>query len=123
MGALATRTQAELEATLQREHPDGGWQVPVLATSVPQVVGIEALTDMLEQHRAHMESSNTLHRRRRGYRAHWILKRLEEEFGAFGITQLGGPNALLKQLQQADVNGLQQYDTLRRALYNARTDT
>ncbi len=33
MGAVARRTLAELGAALHREHPDGHWQVPVLATS------------------------------------------------------------------------------------------
>jgi LAO/AO transport system kinase len=117
MGAVAHRTLAELDAALHREHPDGHWQVPVLATSAANHSGIEALADAIEQHHEALRSQARLALRRRGYQAYWIHKRLLEEFGSFGIAQLGGEDALLAQLQAQDVNLFDHYETLRQTLF------
>jgi LAO/AO transport system kinase len=117
MGAVARRTLADLEAALHREHPDGHWQVPVLATSATNHSGIEALADVMEQHFIALESRGQLGPRRRSYQAYWIHKRLLEEFGSFGIEQLGGEDALLAQLQTKDLNLFDHYEMLRKRLY------
>jgi LAO/AO transport system kinase len=117
MGAVARRTLAELGAALQREHPDGHWQVPVLATSATHCTGIEALADSIELHHNGLRSRNQLASRRRTYQAYWIHKRLQEEFGSFGIDQLGGEHSLLAQLQVQDINLLEYYDALRQRLH------
>ena len=117
MGAVAHRTLAELDAALHREHPDGHWQVPVLATSATHHSGIEALADVMEQHYAELQSQGQLAPRRRSYQAYWIHKRLQEEFGSFGIEQLGGEQALLAQLETQDLNLLDHYEVLRQGLY------
>jgi len=116
MGAVARRTLAELAAALAREHPDGHWQVPVLATSASGGIGIDALADALEQHHRLLLSRNQLAARRRGYQAHWIHKRLLEEFGTFGVERLGGEHALLEELQAGGLDTIGQYDALRRRL-------
>lgn len=117
MGAVARRTLAELGAALHREHPDGHWQVPVLATSATTCTGIEALADSIEQHHDELRSRNQLASRRLSYQAYWIHKRLQEEFGSFGVDQLGGEKALLAQLQVQDSNLLEYYEALRQRLY------
>ncbi len=117
MGAVARRTLAELGAALQREHPDGHWQVPVLATSATHCTGIEALADIIEQHHNELRSRDQLASRRRSYQAYWIHKRLQDEFGSFGVEQLGGENVLLAQLQVQDLNLLEYYEALRQRLY------
>ena len=94
MGAVARRTLSELGAAMIREHADGGWQVPVLAASATRGTGIEALADALEAHHQSLLRGNTLARRRSSYQAQWIGKRLEEEFGSFGVQCLGGPSEL-----------------------------
>jgi LAO/AO transport system kinase len=116
MGAVANRTLAELGAALNREHPDGHWQVPVLATSATNDSGIEALADVIEQHGQELLSLNLMAQRRRSYQAYWIHKRLQEEFGSFGIDQLGGEHALLAKLQTQDLNLLEHYQSLRQEL-------
>jgi len=116
MGAVARRTLAELGTTLAREHPDGHWQVPVLATSATARTGIEALADVLAQHQRHLQSRGQLLLRRRSYQAFWIVKRLQEEFGNYGIAQLGGEQALLEQLQADSTLSFKQYESLRQRL-------
>lgn len=122
MGAVARRTLAELDAALAREHPDGEWQVPVLATSASNGVGIEALADAMEQHRGLLQSSGQLAARRRGYQAYWIYRRLQEEFGSAGIEQLGGESALLNDLQAQAVNPHEHYEALRLRLRGGSTN-
>ncbi|CAA0118815.1 putative GTPase [Halioglobus japonicus] len=122
MGNLATRTLSELEAALKRTHPDGHWQVPVLATSAVDGTGIETLADALEEHYQLLRGPQLALRRKR-YQAYWIHKRLLEEFGSFGIDQLGGEESLLAQLQAQDMNLFKQYDALRLRLYNRIQDT
>ena len=116
MGAVARRTQSELESALTRTHPDGGWQVPVLATSATTGKGIEALADVLEEHYQQLLCANQLSTRRRGYQSYWLHKRLQEEFGNAGIERLGGEKALLAQLQEQDMNLYEEYETLRQRL-------
>ena len=117
MGAAARRTLADLGAVLHREHPDGNWQVPVLTTSATHCTGIEALADIIEQHHNELRSRHQLASRRRSYKAYWIHKRLQEEFGSFGVDQLGGEKSLLTQLQVQGLNLLEYYETLRQRLY------
>jgi LAO/AO transport system kinase len=121
MGAVARRTLAELGAALTRTHPDGHWQVPVLATSATQGTGVEALADVMQEHFKLLRSQQQLAARRRGYQAYWLHKRLQDEFGSFGIERLGGEKVLLAQLEAQDMNLFAQYDALRRRLRVACT--
>tara|TARA_B110000503_G_scaffold68107_1_gene106472 strand:- start:7381 stop:8376 length:996 start_codon:yes stop_codon:yes gene_type:complete len=123
MGAVATRTLSELDSALNRTHPDGYWQVPVLATSAANDTGIEALANALEQHYQLLLAQQQLVSRRKSYQSYWLHKRLLEEFGSFGIEKLGGEKHLLAQLQAQDMNLLKQYETLRQQLYPDTNDT
>jgi LAO/AO transport system kinase len=123
MGAVATRTLSELHSALNRTHPDGHWQVPVLATSAVNGTGIEDLADTLEQHYLLLRSQQQLAPRRKRYQSYWLHKRLLEEFGSFGIDQLGGEETLLAQLQTQDMNLFKQYESLRQRLYPNIIDT
>ena len=118
MGAVARRTLSELGTALNRQHTDGDWEVPVLSVSATGATGIEALADVLEQHHSVLESSSSLQGRRRRYQAQWILKRLQEEFGSFGIGQLGGEHAVLAGLEEQAISLFEQYDALRQQFYD-----
>ncbi|MCB1688227.1 MAG: methylmalonyl Co-A mutase-associated GTPase MeaB [Halioglobus sp.] len=123
MGAVATRTLSELAAALNRTHPDGDWQVPVLATSAANGTGIEALADALEEHHQLLQSRQQLATRRKGYQAYWLHKRLLEEYGSAGIEKLGGEKQLLAELESQDMNLFKQYEALRQRLYPDIKDT
>jgi LAO/AO transport system kinase len=118
MGAVARRTLSELGNALGRSHRDGNWQVPVLSASAANGTGIEALADALEQHHAILVQGGQLNARRRDYQAHWVLKRLQEEFGTHGIRQLGGEQAIAGELGSEQQSPLEQYQLLRQRLLN-----
>ncbi|MDX1733434.1 MAG: methylmalonyl Co-A mutase-associated GTPase MeaB [Halioglobus sp.] len=120
MGAVATRTLSELASSVQGEHPDGNWNVPVLATSATQRTGIVELADTLQAHHRQLADSGDLQARRRRYQAHWLLKRLEENYGRAGLRQLGGADALLAELCDQPGNPLVQYAQYQHRLSAAR---
>jgi len=76
----------------------------------------------MAQHYQELQSREKLVLRRRCYQAYWIHKRLQEEFGSFGIDQLGGEQKLLAELQSQDLNLLEQYESLRQKLYKGGFD-
>ena len=123
MGTVARRTLAELDSALNRTHPDGDWQVPVLSTSAANGTGIEKLADALEQHYQILLSNQQLTPRRKSYQSYWLHKRLLEEFGSFGIEKLGGEKHLLAELQAQDMNLFKQHEALRQRLYPDTPDT
>jgi LAO/AO transport system kinase len=119
MGAVARRTLSELGTALGRAHTDGNWEVPVLSASATAGTGIEALADMLALHGKTLRDSQCLLQRRRRYRAQWLLKRLQEEFGSHGIRLLGGEAALLQKLATRNLSLFEQLETLRQQLLGA----
>lgn len=116
MGAVARRTLAELGTALSRGHADGNWEVPVLSASATSGTGIEALADTLAKHRSTLQLSQCLLTRRKRYRAQWILKRLQDEFGSHGIGQLGGEQAVLERLAQDNTSLFEGLQGLRQLL-------
>jgi len=118
MGAVARRTLSELGAAMNREHIDGHWQVPVLSASATHSTGIQALADAMERHHSLLHTQNLLDTRRQRYQAEWILKRLREEFGSFGLQRLGGEQHIASQLQQQQLGLFDQYEGLRQTFYS-----
>jgi LAO/AO transport system kinase len=116
MGAVARRTLSELGTALGRAHSDGNWEVPVLSASATAGTGIEELADALSRHRKILGAGDQLQAHRQRYQAHWILKRLQDEFGSHGIARLGGESALLQQLTQQSLSLFEQHETLRQIL-------
>jgi LAO/AO transport system kinase len=116
MGEVAIRTLAELASALCKEHPDGGWQVPVLSASATRNSGVAALATKLQEHHLHLVSHNILRERRLAYQAAWASKRLHREFGSHGIDQLGGEQPLLNQLKSSKLPILEQHKLLRQQL-------
>jgi len=123
MGAVARRTLSELGAAMNREHPDGHWQVSVLSVSATRGSGITALADAMEQHHDLLLSRNALGPRRQRYQAQWILKRLLEEFGSFGIERLGGEQAVFSRLETQNLALFEQYEQFRQHAVGFYNDT
>jgi LAO/AO transport system kinase len=116
VGIAARKTLSELRATLRPPSHAGDWQVPALAASATVGTGIEALADSIEAHRAWLVKEGLLASVRRRFQAEWIIKRLAEEFGRFGIETLGGRSRLLSSLTEAQGPPFEQYDALRHRL-------
>jgi len=116
VGIAARKTLSELRASLHPPAHAGDWQVPALAASATIGTGIEALADNIEAHRAWLVKKGVLAPVRRRFQAEWIIKRLAEEFGRFGIEALGGRSRLLSSLAEAPGSPFEQYDALRHRL-------
>lgn len=116
MGAVARRTLSELGTALGRAHTDGNWEVPILSASATSGTGIDTLADTLTTHGNTLRDSKCLLTRRKRYRAQWILKRLQEEFGSHGIGQLGGELAVLERLAKDDTSLFEGLQGLRQEL-------
>lgn len=113
MGEVAERTRAELVSTLSRDHPDGNWHVPVLATSATRNTGIAELADTLRAHRQSLAEAGQLGTVRREHQANWVVKQLEQEFGRFGLNKLGGAQQVHAALIDGPRNPFEQYALLR----------
>ncbi len=113
MGTPARKTMTELQMALSRSQADTEWQVPVLSVSATQGLGIEELVAKLDQHRTWLAQHRLIQQRRQQFQAEWTLKRLREEFGAFGLRQLGGESCLLAYLIQDNNESWTHYDQLR----------
>lgn len=116
MGAVAQRTLSELQGALQREHPQGDWEIPIIATSATEHQGIEALADLIEQRHARLSAASERLGARRQYQAHWTLKRLEHDYGRSGMARLGGEQALIPTLTQSKETVLTQLAQLKEQL-------
>ncbi len=113
MGAAARKTLTELRFTLKKQMDPAGWQVPALAVSAVKGTGIEKLADTLDGHRQWLVEHDLLDTRRKQFQAEWIVKRLREEFGRFGIEKLGGEQHLFQVLTQRSGSPFDEYDALR----------
>jgi LAO/AO transport system kinase len=113
MGAVARQTLSELAAALGREHPDGGWQVPVLSVSATRCRGIDALAEALASHCRHRLETGSLQAHRRQYQASWVIRRLQDEFGQQGLRRLGGEASLQAEMAAGTASALQDYEKYR----------
>jgi LAO/AO transport system kinase len=113
IGAAARKTLSELRNTLKSQIDEYGWQVPALSVSAVAGTGIDALVDTIENHRLWLLECKLLSARRRRFQAEWIVKRLREEFGRFGIEKLGGEHHLFHVLTQRSGSPFDEYDSLR----------
>jgi LAO/AO transport system kinase len=96
LGAAAERTASELQAGLGLgERDPGGWEAPVLVASARDGVGIEALVEAIEGHRAHLAASDALGRARAEGRESFLLESLERRYGSYGLECVGGRDGVL----------------------------
>ncbi len=116
VGMAARKTLSELRATLQPPQHAQDWRVPALAASATMGTGIEELADSIAAHRAWLLDQGLLSPVRQRFQAEWIIKRLLEEFGRFGIEKLGGASGLLSSLVEAQGPPFEEYDALRHRL-------
>lgn len=101
IGLAARKTLSELKTTLGRRPDAQGWQAPALSASAALGSGIAKLADALESHRSWLLDKGLLTTRRRRCQGEWLIKHLREEFGRYGINQLGGEEALFAELLAA----------------------
>lgn len=98
MGLTATKTLNNLRMMIHKRD-ENGWSIKIIAASAKTGTGIETLVNILDQHRNILISNNILPVRRRKSQVYWLIKRLKEEFGSYGIKLLGGQDSLHKMLE------------------------
>ena len=90
LGAAAERARADVAGALSLAASGDGvdWPVKALAVSSHSSVGMTALLDTLDAHRAHMAEDGRLvvarHRQSEG----WVVESLRDRFGRDGIARL-----------------------------------
>lgn len=113
LGVPAELTRAELEATLSlRPLPDAAWKPPVIGVSAQTGHGVAALAAEIERHRAHLEASGELERRRRSQREAWVTELFERRYGSFGLERLGGHAALRSLCAEIEGTALEVFSQL-----------
>jgi LAO/AO transport system kinase len=112
LGVLAARTARELAGAVPT-RPEGEWQVPVQLVSAAAGTGVTELSAVFDAHRAALDGAGLLAPRRRGHQARWVMKRLQCEFGTYGVARLGGAEALLRELGAAGPTPLARLSSLR----------
>lgn len=118
MGEVATRTLSEMQGSMHREHPDGDWEVRILATSATRGTGVDELAQVIEARHADLVSGERLEARRRGYHAQWLVTRVTQEFGQYGLQRLGGAQHALATLADSETDLFTQYEALREQILN-----
>jgi LAO/AO transport system kinase len=113
IGAAARRTLSELRTTLGARTDEDGWEIPVMSVSAAAGTAIPELAETIDNHRAFLLGRGRLAERRRRFQAEWIVKRLRDDFGRFGLAQLGGEAGLHQELTQRSGSPFDQYEALR----------
>lgn len=115
-GAPARRLVADLEATAgTRRRPDGSTP-HILAVSATRGDGIADLLAALTGHRRILAAGDGLPARRREASAAWVVHRLGEEFGTYGLDRLGGPDSVAAALQRRNGSPFALLDAVRTGL-------
>ncbi len=111
LGAPSRKAAAEIRGALAAESD--GWCVPVVLVSAVEQKGIDALATALDQHRRWLIERQRLIPRRIAQRGRWCLKCLRDEFGSFGLEQLGGEQQLLAQWSEQERSPYEYLEKLR----------
>ena len=115
-GAPAQRLVADLEATAGARRRSDGSTPHILAVSATRGDGIPDLMDAFTGHRRTLAAGNGLPARRRQASAAWVVHRLGEEFGTYGLDRLGGPEAVAIALQRRNGSPFALLDAVRNGL-------
>jgi LAO/AO transport system kinase len=100
-GPAAERTRNELGAGLDLGAPARvDWTPPVLLASARDRTGIVELMQAIDAHRAVLEESGELGRRRARQRVAFVRESLARRYGEHGLEQVGGISGLEDRLDR-----------------------
>ncbi len=93
---LVRRTLGELRSALGSLRSSGisSQEIPLLQTSALDGTGVDELCRRLAAHRASLEASGELAKRRRAGTIAWGLRAYERRFGEAGVERAGGESKL-----------------------------
>jgi LAO/AO transport system kinase len=110
-GRLAERAASDLTGALDRLRQAGlgdealVWKLPILVTSARDQIGIEALVDAFEAHRAVFTVAALIAKRKRSA-ATWAAALFVRRYGEYGLAWVGGRGALVARLSAAIDGGV-----------------
>lgn len=113
LGAPAEQTRSELIrilAALPRRQP--GWEPPVIRASAQTGVGVAEICEALARHRAELDRTGELERRRAQSRVAWALEIFEGCYGSFGLEKLGGRSTAATIVRETPGSALDAMKTL-----------
>jgi LAO/AO transport system kinase len=100
---LAKRARGDYRHALRMLPPSTpGWETPVQIASATEGTGLAEIWESVEQHRAHLEETGLLEKRRRHQTERWLDSMIEEAMLA-AVHARGGVEEAIKQAH-ADVN-------------------
>lgn len=103
----AQSTRRELRAVIaMTDRPDGAWKPPILLTTATSGEGVDEVVDAIAEHRAHLEESGELTRRR--------LARVRREIEALALAEVSS--------RFAHLSGDARLDTLAGQVLAGETD-
>ena len=111
----ADRIAAEIRSMLHL-GPRRDWEVPVLLTKANRGEGIKDVVDAIHRHRAYLESSGELQRKRRQRRVKDFFRAVEERLSASLQRLLAEDEGLQKSLRRVELGELDPYSAATEAL-------
>ncbi len=118
LGKIAEQTQVELQRALPsfEDSVSLRWRSQIQSVSALTGAAIPDLVDQIERHRHWLIDHNLLQTRRKEFQIDWVLKRLQLEFGSFGIDRLGGKSKISKALLHSQDSPFSRYRIYRHQL-------
>jgi len=123
MGPAATKTAADLGRIGSRPDRLQGWEYPVCLVSATHNSGIRQLVQHFDQHRDFLVRSGALESLRSRHQRGWAMRLLKDEFGSFGLAQLGGRAALEARLSQHRLSQFAEYASVRASIVSRFVST
>jgi len=112
LGALAQRTQADLETMLALSEPVGQWRTPVIGASAQTGFGVTEVANAIEAHRQVLELDDQVSARRAIGRVAWALELFTQRYGALGLERLGGRESAERAARKAPGSALDAFSSL-----------
>ena len=106
------------EATKQRDHDDGSWKIPVLQSVAETGKGVPELAAAFDKHRAWLETSGELHKRRRARMAERVRDAVERQLHGVVWQEKGGQAILDSALDDLERGKLTPYAVADRIVEN-----
>ncbi|MCH9671876.1 MAG: methylmalonyl Co-A mutase-associated GTPase MeaB [Gammaproteobacteria bacterium] len=107
LGPIAERARNELMSSVM------GHEVPVLSTSAVDGRGIGELRQALNVQHHDLLAHGALENKRRRAQAYWLVSRIREEFGRYGLARVGGADALAEELVASPGSVLADFQIIR----------
>ncbi len=113
LGAPARKTAAEISRCASRPDQREDWDYPVCLVSAATAAGMRQLHDHFARHRMFLHDAGLLAPLRARHQSAWVVRRLKEEFGTFGLQLAGGHSVIQQRLNEDRSHQFEEYERMR----------